>query len=691
MRVRPSSLLRLAIVLILAVYPLATSLIGTMSVNADTNPHVGFFSPPATWTAAGNANLALRQPDPRSGDLMVASISIRPAASTVNTPAGWTLLGSRTGTDGGAEGADTGSVGQYWFYKVSDGSEGTSNVTFTETGTTSVWIGSIMQVRSATGTYDLSLGGYSLNGDATNWGGTLDTNIGLTTGDLVLMAASTNGDLSASSAQNISATGVSTKSTVYEHGEYGSTTGNDIETVLSSTLIWSGTNTATPTLAHTLSVASSGTISALRIRQGSGTNRSDTWVRSAGPQVTGSTSLAVPYSEHEVGDVLILVVANRYETATPTTPAGWTSLGTYVGGAGTNGVDAGNARISAYYLEPASQTTGTRSVTITSANVSIGQMITVHKDDVDSWVTDIDGGTDTSPGTAWSVTGSGIDLASSYGGDIVLGLQSINTDAYLYSNYAMSASGITFGDVTQTAEFRSGTGNDATLAIATGRVSTGSGTVNPTMTATASGSATNAPAGSTMFVKIIGVPVAFGSLSVDIVDGAGASVAIPSVLFGGLSASASCQTSNGTFGTTSEKIRLINGTATPGWSLGAAATLGATANWSSGPATYDFNDSSGSGCTDGADADSLAGQLTISPSTATNTPQGGCSTTGISLGSPSGFNQGIVDSITLATASGAANTNCYWDFTDISLSQTIPSYQASGSYSIDITITSVAN
>lgn len=481
---------------------------------ANTTPYVGFFSPSATATAAGNANLALRQPDPRTGDLMVAAIAIRPAASTVNTPTGWTALGSWTGSDGGAEGADTGSVGYYWFYKVADGSEGTANVTFTENGTTSVWNGTIMQFRSSTGTYDLNSGGYSINADATNWNGTPDGNVGLTAGDVVLIAAATNGNPSAHSAQNITATGISAKGTVREHAEYSSTTGNDIEFAISDVHIWTGTSTADPTVTYTQSVAASGVVSILRVRQGSGTNRSDTWVRAAGAQVAGSTSVALPYPAHDVGDLLIMFIGNKHTAATPTTPSGWTLIAnSYTGSAGTDGIDTGSTRVSAYYRQVTSQLTGTQSVTITSGNVTVGQIISVHKDDVATWVTDVDGGGDSTAGTSWSVTGSGLDLSGAFGGDIVLVGSSINTDAYTYSAHALSATGITFGDVTQTAEFRTATGNDMTLEVATGRVSAGSGSNAPTHTKTASGSTASAPAGAGIFIKVIGLVPSFDQSS----------------------------------------------------------------------------------------------------------------------------------------------------------------------------------
>lgn len=476
------------------------------TAHASTSPFVGFFSPELTWTSAGDTNLNLRQPDPRNGDLMIATIAIRPAASTVNTPSGWTLLSYRTGTDGGSEGADTGSVGHYIFYKVANGSEGTANVTFTENGTTSVWNGSIAQVRSATGTYNITAGGYSKNGNTTNFGGTLDNDIGLTAGDLVLMIASTNGDTAAHSGQNITATGITSISTVREHGEYSFITGNDIEQVLSTTLIWAGTNTATPTVAHTLSVAASGTMNVIRIRQGSGTNRTDTWVRSAGAQVVGTTSVVVPYPEHNIGDRLILVVGNRYSSATPTTPAGWTLIANNIsGGSGSDGIDTGTARVSAYYRDVTANLTGTVTVTISAGNTAIGQIFAIHKDDVTGWVMDNDSGVDATAGTTWSATGNGIDLSSVDGGDLLLAFSSINTDSWVYSNHSMSASGITFGDVTQTSEYRSATGSDMTLLAATGRVTGGTATnVAPTYTATASGSATSNPAGVVLFVAIRG-------------------------------------------------------------------------------------------------------------------------------------------------------------------------------------------
>lgn len=180
-------------------------------------------------------------------------------------------------------------------------------------------------------------------------------------------------------------------------------------------------------------------------------------------------------------------------------------------------------------------------------------------------------------------------------------------------------------------------------------------------------------------------------LSVDIVDSGGSSVTSPSVTMSAVSSGNTCQTPTGTLGTSSEKIRVTNTTATPGWSLTVAASGGATANWSASTSTYDFNDSGTSGCIDSGDTDTIGGQLTMDASGGTVTAQSGCNTTGITKGSSTAFVEGTTNAITILSASGSAGTGCYWDLTSVSLSQKIPSYQLPGSYTIQLTLTVTAN
>lgn len=181
--------------------------------------------------------------------------------------------------------------------------------------------------------------------------------------------------------------------------------------------------------------------------------------------------------------------------------------------------------------------------------------------------------------------------------------------------------------------------------------------------------------------------------TVDIVNGSGTPVGSPSFDMSAVVAGNTCQTSSGSVGATGQRIRLTNTTANPAWTLSLAATAGIGGAWSSGTDTYDYNDPTGGspGCSDGGDSDSLAGQLSVDPSAGSITPKSGCTSTGISLGSSSAFNQGTVDSITLMSASGSASTNCYWDLLGVNLSQAIPSFQAPGAYSLNMTMTVVAN
>lgn len=172
-----------------------------------------------------------------------------------------------------------------------------------------------------------------------------------------------------------------------------------------------------------------------------------------------------------------------------------------------------------------------------------------------------------------------------------------------------------------------------------------------------------------------------GTLTTDIVDSGGSPVASPSMSMSSVGFDFSSQVATGTFGTSSEKLRVSNTTSDAQWSLTIAATDGISSLWeSSGGPSYDFNDPSGA-------------QMTIDAATnGTITPQGGCTSTGLTLGSSASFSQGVTDTISLLTAGASADTDCYWDLTDIDISQSIPAEQpAESDYNLDMTITITAS
>ena len=186
-----------------------------------------------------------------------------------------------------------------------------------------------------------------------------------------------------------------------------------------------------------------------------------------------------------------------------------------------------------------------------------------------------------------------------------------------------------------------------------------------------------------------------GTLSVDIVDGSYNTVGSPGVTMNSATASFTCQTSTGSFGSASEQIYVQNPDAADnGWSVTVAAS-DPTDVWDSAGTDFDFNDATSSGCSDGGgDTDSLAGQMTVDASGATlDTGQcSSCTTTSVTLGSSDAFDEGSTDSITIVTGASGSDDIGDWTVQGVSISQTIPSGQpAASDYTIDMTLTIAAS
>lgn len=165
-----------------------------------------------------------------------------------------------------------------------------------------------------------------------------------------------------------------------------------------------------------------------------------------------------------------------------------------------------------------------------------------------------------------------------------------------------------------------------------------------------------------------------GTLSVDVVDASGVSVASPAVTFASVTTGFTVATSTGTLGTSSEKIRVSNPTQTATWSLTFAPT-GTQALWFANGNTFGYKS-----------ADHSTGTMDVDPSTGTLAGVSGCSTSNVSLGS-AGYFSPTSQSRTLASASSGAATFCQWDLTGVTIKQEVPSSQSSGSYQIGMTVT----
>jgi hypothetical protein len=184
-----------------------------------------------------------------------------------------------------------------------------------------------------------------------------------------------------------------------------------------------------------------------------------------------------------------------------------------------------------------------------------------------------------------------------------------------------------------------------------------------------------------------------GTISVDIVDDTYVSVSDPSINMSTLSFGFTCQTSTGTFGTATEQIYVKNpDAADSGWTVSIGATN--TDLWDSAGTDFDFNDSSGSGCTDGADGDSFGGQMTVDASGG-SIAVGSCSTcttTGVSAGSSNSFDEGVTDDITILSGASESDDIGDWTLQGVSISQKVPAEQpAASDYSINMVLSILAN
>ncbi len=195
--------------------------------------------------------------------------------------------------------------------------------------------------------------------------------------------------------------------------------------------------------------------------------------------------------------------------------------------------------------------------------------------------------------------------------------------------------------------------------------------------------------------------ISAGSLSTSIVDATYVDVGAPSVVMSSKVFSWTClsgaSASTGTFGTNTQRLYVSNpSAANAGWTLSVAGSA-TTALWTgTGPNYFDFNDSTGAtpGCTDGADVDVKAGQMTIDASVGTITKGqcAVCTTANITKGASTGLSEGVTNSVTIMNAAALSDDIGDWYLTGATVSQTIPAEQPTvADYALTMVITVAAS
>lgn len=187
---------------------------------------------------------------------------------------------------------------------------------------------------------------------------------------------------------------------------------------------------------------------------------------------------------------VLQVVSAHTDESVPTTPSGWNLAGTFSGGGGVFGAAAGPRRLTFFtrVLAGSDAVPSTRIPSGSTGSLVAGRVLVLDRSAGTGWRWAASFGEDTSSGTGFSAAAS-TALTWAAGDFTVLGYGVCVSTASATAE-AITATGITFGTVTERADDSVTDGHDARLISATCSVSSGSGTQAPTITATLAAAAT---------------------------------------------------------------------------------------------------------------------------------------------------------------------------------------------------------
>lgn len=216
---------------------------------------------------------------------------------------------------------------------------------------------------------------------------------------------------------------------------------------------------------------------------------------------TNTLTLAYP-AGITAGQLIVVCVCNKYPPNNPTTPAGFTlaanAQGT--GGSGAAGIDTGTVYMTVYYKIAVGTETGNLAITFVGTNNSGIGRIFRYTNATGNWNVSAANGSDNTAGTAWLTTmnvNPGLTT-----GDWAIVASGINTDAYTYASQAPAEASTTFGATVERQDSGTNSGQDCALVVTDTPVTAGTSVNPPTYSMTASGTAANNPAGSSVMLRI---------------------------------------------------------------------------------------------------------------------------------------------------------------------------------------------
>lgn len=203
----------------------------------------------------------------------------------------------------------------------------------------------------------------------------------------------------------------------------------------------------------------------------------------AGAWAAGTTSVTVALpATPQAGDVHVIFVGAKPYNAVINVPAGWNLITGTDGANGTvaNAIDLGSVVWKAFYRVWQSGDTNP-AVSVTTGNVALGVAHRYRPSAGATINTPIGAkGSDTTSGTGYSITtDASLALAAN---DVISHFSVIAGNNATFATPTLSATGITFGTVTENpaTEGTTASGNDLEASAATSTISAGTGTVTVT-------------------------------------------------------------------------------------------------------------------------------------------------------------------------------------------------------------------
>lgn len=201
------------------------------------------------------------------GDLLVIGIANKYPTTGPLTPYGWTAITNNQASGGaGSAGVDTGNVYSTIFVREAEGWEDNAAFILETAGGNSIEA-QILRFTKGTGKeWDLAATTGTDTSQNTTWSVTASSNPGITAGDIVLTTVASNSDGASWSGEGITATGITIGADT-ERNETASTGGDDVELIMSTHTVASGTASAVPQMTATVDANVAGAVVFLRLRQ----------------------------------------------------------------------------------------------------------------------------------------------------------------------------------------------------------------------------------------------------------------------------------------------------------------------------------------------------------------------------------------------------------------------------------------